>query len=308
MVVEIHDRGSLGKAALALRVSQPTLSKTLARLEDELGQRLFERGRGGSAAPTIFARHIVENGRAILAATESLERDIRLLAGGELGRIRIGVGPGVKAFFLPDLINGIVDRFPHLRLDVDVLPSDELYDRLSAGKLDIVLGHFSPFLELGGLVKTDLFEEPAVSVARHDHPLAARHNLTWEDALAYPHVSTVKFKTYANVIAKEGIGPEAEQILTAVRTSDMESARLLVSRGDFIALGSAFIFLDELRSGAFVTLDLAHSYVSACSVLTTQEAAHFPVVGEIKRIAMQASRQVKDSMADIPGCQGGRPN
>ena len=289
LVAEICERGSIGKAAQALGISQPTLSKTLARLEDQLGQVLFQRGRGGSATPTIFGVHISARTREILQWSDQLAREIELLAGGEIGRVRMGVGPGAKALLMPGLVTRILDRFPQLHLDVDVLASDELYDRLISRQLDLVVGHFSPMLNFPDMRVVPLVDEPGASIVRTGHPLTAIPDITWEDSLKYPHVSTVKYKTYAPYFS-EGLPADSERILTTVRTSDMECAHALVADKDFVALASPLVFRSELQSGRFVSLPLPRRYRSACSVAVTDEAAHFPVVRGIIEMIQQGLR------------------
>ncbi|WP_169711854.1 LysR family transcriptional regulator [Henriciella litoralis] len=286
LVAEICERGSIGKAAQTLGVSQPTLSKTLARLEDQLGQVLFQRGRGGSATPTIFATHISARAREILRWSDQLAREVELLAGGEVGRVRMGIGPGAKALLMPELVTKILTRFPNLHLDVDVLASDELYDRLISRQLDLVVGHFSPLLDFPDMRVLPLVDEPGSSIVRADHPLTKIANITWQDSLNYPHVSTVRYKTYAPYFS-EGLPAGAEQILTTVRTSDMECAHRLVEEMDFVALASQLVFRSDLQSGRFVTLPLPRRYHSACSVAVTDEAAHFPVVRGIIDLVRQ---------------------
>lgn len=290
LVAEICERGSIGKAAQALGISQPTLSKTLARLEDQLGQVLFQRGRGGSATPTIFATHISTRAREILRWSDQLAREVELLAGGEVGRVRMGVGPGAKALLMPGLVTEVLTRFPNLHLDVDVLASDELYDRLISRQLDLVVGHFSPMLDFPNMRVLPLVDEPGSSIVRAGHPLTEIANITWEDSLNYPHVSTVKYKTYAPYFS-EGLPPGAEQVLTTVRTSDMECAHRLIAQMDFVALASQLVFRSDLQAGRFVTLPLPQRYHSACSVAVTDEAAHFPVVRGIIHLVRQGLEQ-----------------
>jgi DNA-binding transcriptional LysR family regulator len=290
MIVAICDCSGLARAATELHVSQATLSTKLRRLEDRLGQRLFDRRRGGAATPTIFARHIAERARMLLVASENIDRELRMLASGEIGRVRLGVGPGVKSFFLPTLVREIVRRFPQLRLDLDVLPSDELYDRLAKRELDLVLGHFEPGLSYKGMVATELFRDLTLSIVRAGHPLAGRDAVSWDEALQYPHISTVRFKTYAEQIPDQFLSNE--QVLTAVRTSDMDTVRILVSMGNYVALGSRFIFMDQLKSGEFVRLSVEHAYASSCAVVATTESALFPVIQKIIGIAKGVTKSV----------------
>lgn len=283
LVTEICERGSIGKAAAALGISQPTLSKTVARLEDQLGQILFERGRGGSAAPTIFALHIAAQAREILAGSDRLMREVELLAGGEVGRVRIGVGIGVGALLLPNLLAEILDRFPHLHLDLDVIPSDDLYDRLAQRQFDLIVGHFSSMLNFSHMRVLPLFEEWGASIVRAGHPLTEVETLSWAESLSYPHVSLVKYKTYAPYFT-EGLPAGAEQAFTTVRTSDRDCARALVADKNFVALASPLVFPAEMESNQFVTLALPRRYRSTCSIAVSEETAHFPVIREVMEI------------------------
>ena len=157
---------------------------------------------------------------------------------------------------------------------------------LALRQLDLIIGHFSPMLDFPQMRVSPLFDEPGASIVRDGHPLVSVKNIDWPDCLKFPHVSTVKYKTYAPYFA-EGLPAGAEQILTTVRTSDMDFARTLVEEEDFVALASPLVFRPELRSGRFVTLPLARRYRSACSVAVSNEAAHFPVVRGIVELARQ---------------------
>ena len=83
-VIAVRKHGSFAKAADALGVSQPNLSKSIARLEDELKLKIFDRTARGSAL-TPIGELIVERADAVIAETRDLARDAALLAGGETG-------------------------------------------------------------------------------------------------------------------------------------------------------------------------------------------------------------------------------
>src|SRR5260221_461039 len=80
-VLEICRAGSFSAAARRLRLSQPALSKSIARLESQLHMHLFER-TGGAARPTQLAELIAERGRALLVSSNSLSRELEQRAGG----------------------------------------------------------------------------------------------------------------------------------------------------------------------------------------------------------------------------------
>ena len=88
----ICESGSLRKAALVLGVTQPTLSNRISHLEDQLGSRLFDRSRGQSR-PTDLALFIARRSDVISVEASRLVQDIRRVASGQRGLVRIGVGP-----------------------------------------------------------------------------------------------------------------------------------------------------------------------------------------------------------------------
>src|SRR4029079_1471047 len=118
-VVAIRKYGSFAKAADALGVSQPNLSKSVARLEDELQLKLFDRTAKGSKLPPI-GELIVERADAVIAETRDLARDAALLAGGETGIVRIGCTTALKMPLLQPLVQRIAHRHPGLRVHAEV--------------------------------------------------------------------------------------------------------------------------------------------------------------------------------------------
>src|SRR3954462_2082250 len=94
----VREYGSFAKAADALGVSQPNLSKSVARLEDQLKLKIFDRTRKGSSL-TPVGEMIVERAGAVIAEARDLERDAALLAGGETGTVRIGFSSAIWTGF-----------------------------------------------------------------------------------------------------------------------------------------------------------------------------------------------------------------
>src|ERR1700743_369045 len=103
-VIAIHRHGSFAKAAEALGMSQPSLSRSISRLEGEVNIKIFERSASGSAL-TPVGELLMARLQRVVADTEALMRDATLFAGGEGGVVRIGIssalrGPFVQNFML----------------------------------------------------------------------------------------------------------------------------------------------------------------------------------------------------------------
>src|SRR5262245_8321023 len=89
MMVAIDTHRSFNRAARALGISQPSLTRALQVLESEVGVRLFERGKT-DCEPTEFGRIMLNRGRRILSEMAEARREIALLQGLETGEFRIG--------------------------------------------------------------------------------------------------------------------------------------------------------------------------------------------------------------------------
>ena len=114
-VIAIRKHGSFTKAAAALGVSQPNLSNSVARLEDELKLQIFDRTAKGSAL-TPIGEMILARADAVIAETRDLARDAALLAGGETGSVRIGGGPALMTPLMTPLMHGLARGHPGLQI------------------------------------------------------------------------------------------------------------------------------------------------------------------------------------------------
>src|SRR5262249_26265364 len=117
-ILAIRDHGSFAKAAEALHMAQPALSKSMAKLEDELRLTIFTRTSSGSEL-TPMGEMIAERAERVMAATQNLARDAALVAGGDAGAVRLGVGTMLKDALLPRLLLKLVEEHPRLRLEIE---------------------------------------------------------------------------------------------------------------------------------------------------------------------------------------------
>ena len=163
-VIAIYETGSLAKAADRLGLAQASLSKSLARLEDELGVRIFERSSTGSR-PTVAGTLIVERAQQVIEAAESLQRDVSLLAGGEPKELRIGAAIALSSKFLPDLALRVAEKYPKVRMRLEIASARELVDRLSSRTFDIIFAGLPPQVDQDGFEVVAMLSAPTIVVA-----------------------------------------------------------------------------------------------------------------------------------------------
>lgn len=128
--------GSTVAAAAMLNVTQPAVSTTLKRMQDQLRLPLFQLVRG-RLLPTPEAQVLFTQVRAIHEDIGQLERLARTLSEGHLGFIRFGAIPAISERISARAIALLRDGAPNVQVAMDVLNSHELIDRLRAGRLDI---------------------------------------------------------------------------------------------------------------------------------------------------------------------------
>jgi DNA-binding transcriptional LysR family regulator len=131
----LAQQGHFGRAARALHVSQPALTKQMRQLEDELGGPLFVRGRHGAQLTSAGALFSEEVDRLLLHADRVLDRAQRA-ARGEVGELRLGFGVTTR-FFVPRLVSRFRKAHPQVQVSLEDMSSPLQLDALEDGRLHV---------------------------------------------------------------------------------------------------------------------------------------------------------------------------
>jgi LysR family hydrogen peroxide-inducible transcriptional activator len=173
-VVALAQERHFGRAAQKCFVTQPTLSLALAKLEDELGVKLFERNKN-EVLVTMRGQAIVEQARRVL---DEVARIPQLARGGrdELsGVLRLGVIPTIGPYLLPELVPILRKRAPDMPLSIEENLTGNLAPMLRDGDLDVVIIAL-PF-SLPGVKTRVVYEEPFSVVVPESHRWKDRKNV-----------------------------------------------------------------------------------------------------------------------------------
>jgi LysR family nitrogen assimilation transcriptional regulator len=136
--VRVAELGSFTRAAIALDVAQPALSRQVRQLEVELRQNLLVRnGRG--ALPTEAGKLLLEHGRGILHQVERAREELGRVRGALAGRVAIGLPPSLAKVLAVPLIREFRRRMPEATLSISEGLSLGMQESLSSGRLDIAL-------------------------------------------------------------------------------------------------------------------------------------------------------------------------
>jgi LysR family nitrogen assimilation transcriptional regulator len=161
--VRVAELGGFSRAASALGVAQPALSRQVRLLEVELRQSLLDRnGRG--AVPTEAGQVLLEHARGILHQVERAREELARLRGSLAGRVSLGLPPSVARALAVPLVQAFGQRLPDARLAITEALSAGMQEHVASGRLDIaVLYNAQP---APGLEITPLASEALLLVRR----------------------------------------------------------------------------------------------------------------------------------------------
>lgn len=242
--------GSFVKAAEELSLTQPALSRSIQSLEEELGVRLFERGRQG-AQLTREGRLLVERAEHVRLTLGSLRHDLALMNKGELGEVGFGLGPLVAAIFLANLLTELINAYPHIIVRSYVDNADVLRTALLDERIDFFVNSAWTLAPDAKLEVTPLGVLPLSLFVRTTHPLARKKNITPSDLAAFPIITGNAPQMFRSV----GLHGEHPQSLDVnYSCDDFLTLKQVTQRTDAIWQTSRAVVIEECRRGKLIEL------------------------------------------------------
>lgn len=190
LAIPLH--GSIGRAAEALGLSQPALTKALQRVEAQAGLPLFERSANG-IRPTQAGARFLERARRIQLEYDDALQEMQGIRTGQLGMLRLGYSPSIPEALVLDACRQLLRERPAGRLRLHRRLARELTDSLQAGELDLVVAPL-PRQHADAFAATLLFDDSLAVLADPAHPLHGRGPLRLADLaeqewlLPEPHI------------------------------------------------------------------------------------------------------------------------
>lgn len=211
------------RAAEELHLSQSALSRAIQKLEDQLGQPLFER-KPREIVLTDLGALLLDRARQMLKLMEDTFSE--LSEAGRRGRVRLGAIPTIAPFFLPSLLSSFAEKHPDISVIVQEDTTDVLIKRCSHGEIDLAI------LALPVIAKDlefePLFEEELLLLLPLGHALEAQKKITAKSVDGYPFVMLNEAHCLSENIAsfcrKQSVQP-----VTVERTSQLATVQELVS-------------------------------------------------------------------------------
>jgi LysR family hydrogen peroxide-inducible transcriptional activator len=176
--VAVAEEGSFSRAAAKVRVSQPSLSQQIRKLEAEVGQPLFDR-LPRSVVLTEAGRCLIDYARQILASIGDARRCVDELKGEVAGKVAVGAIPTIAPYVLPELVVTFQKHYPEVTLEIVEDVTQGISRRVEAGELDVALA--STCQQSPTLRRESLGNEPLLALVPKGNSLAKQTLITLDD-------------------------------------------------------------------------------------------------------------------------------
>jgi DNA-binding transcriptional LysR family regulator len=248
----VADERSFSRAAAKVHRTQPAVSQAVKRLEDDLGEQLFDRS-SKSGTLTDAGRVLLNYGQRLVRLAEEAESAIRELRDLRRGRVLIGANEAAIHTLLP-LMAQFRRKVPDIALDVRRVPARQIAIEVQQGSLDFGALTFRPSEE--GLLEVNVGSDELVLLMAPAHALAGRKQLTMEDV------------ANESVVAHNDPSPARERVLRLFEEKQV-SLKMMISlpsldgikRAVELGLGVALLprrcAITEIASGRLVALPVA---------------------------------------------------
>lgn len=233
----VVQEGNISNAAKRLHVTQPTLSRQLAALEDELGRQLYTRGHAG-VTPTAHGIMLAKYAESIIDLAEKAEADVKLPAKTVSGSVHIAAGETKAMRFLARAMADVRAEYPGIDFQLYSGTTADLMDGLVRGQYDFLLEcELQPHVNLNALELPDP-DVWGIVVPRTD-PLAGKAVVRPEDIVDRPLITSRQGTKVGPL--HDWLGPLAERADVFATYSLGMNAKWLIRAG----LGIAFAY-DEM--------------------------------------------------------------
>ena len=137
-IIAIAQTMHFGHAAQICRVSQPSLSVAVKKLETELGIQIFER-KSSSVMATPLGRSIIEHAQRVLEEVDKINRCVQIGKDPLSGPLNLGVIYSIAPFLIPGLVSSISQTAPSMPLVLSEAKTSELLEQLKTGQIDVAV-------------------------------------------------------------------------------------------------------------------------------------------------------------------------
>ncbi len=228
--LKVAERQNFTRAGEELAITQPALSRAVAKLEKEIGQPIFER-QTRKVTLTDAGRLLQARAEQIVALVEDTLAEIT--DDGESGNVRVGAIPTIAPYFLPAILSDFRDRHPRANVMVYEETTDKLLLRCQQGEIDVAI--LAAPIDRQHLEVEPLFKEELLLVMSADNRLAEKKQIAVADIQGHAFVLLDETHCLSETIISF-CRQRSFQPVTVEHTSQLATVEELVALGHGVSL------------------------------------------------------------------------
>jgi DNA-binding transcriptional LysR family regulator len=245
------------RAAEALGITQPSLSRSIQEIERALGIRCFDRLPQG-AVPTPACLRLLERARPLIDGFEDLEREAQRLSEHFSGPLVVGLGPAVAAGGAMREVTRLLATYPQLECQIVIASAVELLRRLAAHEIEFFAADQTPIDGSAVPVELEALDYHSVLLCRSGHPIlesdaplreVTRYPLA---AIGPPPLGLASLRE----LLREGDPSLPASWMPTLSLDHAASLETVLAEGDFLGASVSYAHGEAIRSGAFRVVPL----------------------------------------------------
>jgi len=286
--------GTTVRAATALCMSQPAVSKALKHLESRMGIRLFERV-SGRLRPTPEGQTLYRQVKTVFGRLETIERLAQDIRQGRNGVISIAATPTVATTLVAEAVARFRRRHPDACIIFRSIRSPDVARRVADGEASFGLCHLP--LDTAGVECEDLLPLELVCLVQRQHPLARLPVVRLGDLVAHPLVS---YRTAPGIGAAVSAAFRAAGLEKSIdiQTSLSATASALVARGAAVGLHDPLTMLFA-PTGELVMRRVEPAVPMTVKLLRSPDFPNSAIAGELLTELRQVAREAELRLREV---------
>jgi len=258
----LAEHRNFARAAAALHLSQPSLTRSIQSLEQQAGVQIFERS-SRRVETTDAGALFLEHAREVMSHSADLTREMELLRGLAKGELQIGVGTYVGVRYVDTAVARIVRRHPEVRLRIVNDNFAGLLPLLRHRELDLAVVAGTGVADDDEYHLTPLSRRKGYHAVRPGHPLLKQRSaLSMGDVLRYPFVSTSRFPPglLRQFASESGTGESAShpppRTFPSIACESLAMMKNIAQESDAVAMLPLVLLLPDLEAKTMAVLPL----------------------------------------------------
>lgn len=274
----VLETGSFHGAADQTGLTQQAISRSIKKLEQELGVTVLERKARTrhKVTATASGRILIPRAQVMLAEAAAFQNEIKDYQGTGSNIVRVGATPAEARTLVPRIISAFTDKYPETRVQVIIDQGQKVLENISSGVHDLAICSEPRGGITHGYKAEKIVKNQSIFVARSGHPLAKKSRLKIEDLATFGWVSAGLFEHTIFEFIRIFNDAQLKHPFHALETTSTELAIKSIEDNDYVALMPTLLAHDSILSGSLCRLKMSRHVSDTWSSMMVSRA-HSPL-------------------------------